>query len=155
MKEKDAYIDYKPHQLILYVEKEDGSYGSYQTGSYIAKNFLDDFWLKRRHLQESLVKELKDGKISHVGFYMTLEELSVAELASRVRISTARVKKHLKPFHFGKISLPLLSRYAEVFDVPLSNMFQIIVTGREDLKVKQEKTNTPLVVVTKIEEKEK
>ena len=40
MKEKDGIIDCPQQQLILYVEKEDGTYEPLQTGSYLTKNSL-------------------------------------------------------------------------------------------------------------------
>ena len=52
MKEKDGYVDCPQQQVILYVEKEDGTYGPIQTGSYITSNFLDDYELKRKHLED-------------------------------------------------------------------------------------------------------
>ena len=43
MKEKDGKVDYKQHELILYVEKEDDTYGPITTGSYISEKYFDDF----------------------------------------------------------------------------------------------------------------
>jgi len=57
MKEKDGTIDCPQQQVILYVEKEDGKYEPIQTGSYLTKNFLDDYEMKRHHLEESLKKK--------------------------------------------------------------------------------------------------
>lgn len=167
MKEKDAHIDFIQQQCIMYVEKKDGTYGPMQTGSYITKNYLDDFWLKQGNLEESLVHKLKEGEISSVFYYMTLEELSPAELASRVKISKRKVKKHLIPVHFQKIKLSLLKRYADVFNIPVANMFQIIITRQDKywkshfqqennnkkMIIEQIKTKNPFVVVTKFEEK--
>lgn len=167
MKEKDAHIDFIQQQCIMYVEKKDGTYGPMQTGSYITKNYLDDFWLKQGNLEESLVHKLKEGEISSVFYYMTLEELSPAELASRVKISKRKVKKHLIPVHFQKIKLSLLKRYADVFNIPVANMFQIIITRQDKywkshfkqennnkkMTIEQRKTKNPFVVVTKFEEK--
>jgi hypothetical protein len=153
MKEKDARVDYEPHQLILYVEKEDGSYGPIKTGSYITKNYVDDFWLKRKHLEEKCLEMLKNGEISPVGYFMILEELTDAEMAMRVNLSKGKVKKHKQPEYFEKISINLLRRYAEVFNVSLANMFLVIVITKENIRIKQVKTENPAVVITKIEEK--
>ena len=97
---------------------------------------------------------------------MTLEELSPAELASRVKISKRKVKKHLIPVRFQKIKLSLLKRYADVFNIPVANMFQIIITRQDKywkshfqhennnkkMIIEQIKTKNPFVVVTKFEE---
>ena len=50
MKEKDLYVDYKPQQLIYYVEKEDASYGPLLSGSYISKHYLHDYYEKMDQL---------------------------------------------------------------------------------------------------------
>ena len=150
MKEKDAAVDYKDHQLILYVEKKDGSYGPVKTGSYITKNYIDDYWYKRRNLEREYLQKVKQGEISPIAYYMVLEELTPSELADRVRLSTRRVKKHMTPRHFGTATLSQLQRYCEVFNVPLVNMLQVIVTDKKNLKVYEERTGNPFFSILKI-----
>lgn len=177
MKEKDGYVDYKQHQVIMYVEKDDDSYGPLKTGSYISEKYFDDFLLKRRNLEESMINKLKEGEISPVYMYMTLAEISLAELAARVKLSKSRVKKHLDPKYFEKIKLSHLKLYAEIFDIPVSNFFQYIVFNEDNtlksysyekwrrhrdqsnnehnIRIEQIETNSPYLVITKIEENQK
>lgn len=117
MKEKDGYVDCPQQQVILYVEKEDGEYGPMQTGSYLTKNYLDDYELKRKHLEESLKQQVESGKISPIHYYMVLEDLTVSELAARAGFRTGKVKKHLEPKYFKELSPGDIRRYADVFDV--------------------------------------
>jgi len=157
MKEKDLYVDYKPQQHIYYVEKEDQQYGPIVSGSYLSKNFLDDYWLKQKNLESSLRNKVIEGQISLIEYYMTLQELSIADLASRVNIRRAKLKKYLKPQFFNKISLPLLSKFAEVFDIPVANLFQVIIRKEDDrstIDVIHLKTKNSAFVVTKIESKQ-
>jgi transcriptional regulator with XRE-family HTH domain len=167
MKEKDIKVDYEPQQLIMYVEKEDGTYGPIQTGSFLSKNYLDDFWLKRINLEKKLSDQLINNEISPVYYYMILCELSVKDLASRVGISTYRVKRHLKAETFPNMRLSVLKRYANVFDVPVSNLLQLVLyEENEDMKsffikekepelydIEQCRTKNPFVVITKIKKK--
>ncbi len=150
MKEKDASVDYKEHQLVLYVEKKDGSYGPVRTGSYITKNFIDDFWYKRKKLEEEYRGKVRKGETSPIAYYMVLGELTPSELAARVRLSTRKVKKHMTARHFGSITLEQLRRYCEVFNVPLVNMLQAIVTDKKNLQVIEEKTDNPFFTILKI-----
>ena len=165
MKEKDVLVDFKPQQFVIYAEKSDGSISPVQTGSYITKNHIDDFFRLSGNLYNSLVEKLKSGKISPIFFYMTIEELSVAELAARVEISKSRVKKHLDPKGFQKVSVTNLRRYADVLNIPLANLFQVINTIEdkswnmgfreetdvsESVQISQVKTDNPFVVETKI-----
>lgn len=126
MKEKDGIIDCPQQQLILYVEKEDGKYEPMQTGSYITKNFLDDYEMKRHHLEESLKKQVHSGEVSPIYYYMVLEDLTLSELAARAGIRKGKVKKHLEAAHFSSIPQNTLQLYADVFNIEVSNMLKLL-----------------------------
>jgi hypothetical protein len=132
MKEKDGTIDCPEQQVILFVEKEDGKYEPIQTGSYITKNFLDDYELKRRHLEESLQKQVLSGDVSPVYYYMVLEELTLSELSARAGIRKGKVKKHLEGIHFNSISQETLQMYADVFNITVPDMMKLLVKTRSE-----------------------
>jgi hypothetical protein len=168
MKEKDVLVDFDDQQFVIYVEKSDGSFSPVQTGSYVTKNFIGDFYELTSNLHNSLVEKLKKGEISPIFFYMTIEELTIAELAARAGISKSRVKKHLDPTGMRKATVSELSRYADVLNIPLANLFQVITTredknwnmgfheethSSESVQISQVKTDNPLIVETKIVQK--
>ena len=126
MKEKDGYVDCPQQQVIIYVEKEDGKYGPIQTGSYITSNYLDDYELKRKNLEESLRTRIQKREISPVYYYMVLEDLTISELASRVRIRKGKVKKHLRHEYFKLINNEMLLQYADVFNVSVDDLNQLM-----------------------------
>ena len=126
MKEKDGYVDCHQQQVIIYVEKEDGKYGPIQTGSYITSNYLDDYELKRKNLEESLRTKIQKREISPVYYYMVLEDLTISELASRVRIRKGKVKKHLQYEYFKLINDEMLKQYADVFNVSVIDLIQLM-----------------------------
>jgi len=70
---------------------------------------------------------------------MVLEELSVAELASRVAIRKSRVEKHLKGKTFGTLTLDELNRYAGVFNVPAANILLLLQTRPQAAALQPEK----------------
>jgi len=163
MKEKDILTDFKDHQLILYAEKEDQTIGPVQTGSYLAGNYLDEFYHIWGNFEKELFEKLLNQEISPVARYKSLEELSLSELAARAGIPKRRVKKHLKTKNFLKASVEDLQRYADVFNIPVANFFQIISTKQDaswnighniekakarPLTISQEKTSNPLLVIT-------
>ncbi|MBE0646654.1 MAG: hypothetical protein IH596_02600 [Bacteroidales bacterium] len=117
MKEKEGFVDCPEQQMILYVEKEDGQFGPMQTGSFITKNYIDDYFDKRKNLVSSLREKINQQEISPVEFFMILEDLTPKELSARVRLPLRKVKKHLLPVHFEKLSDDLLQRYASVFNI--------------------------------------
>ncbi len=126
MKEKDSRVDCPEQQVILYVEKEDGKYGPVQTGSYLTRHYLDDYELKRKHLEEALKEKVQKGEASPVYYYMVLEDLTVSELAARVGLRKSKVKKHLKLGPYLELPPEILERYSYVFNVRVSDFAGLI-----------------------------
>lgn len=155
MKEKEAQIKHDIHPLVLYVEKEDGSYGRVESASFLSKNYLDDYLDKVRKWDAGLKDKLDKGEISPVYYYMIMLEMGEGDLASRVGISKWRLRKHLKMKAFEKIKLKMLKRYANVFDVPVSNLLHFTVIKEKDqgrLQITYQKaSNNPYISVSKIE----
>ena len=102
-------------------------------------------------------------KLQNAGLLIKHEELSVSELASRAGIPKRRVRKHMKFKHFLRATVDELYRYADVFNIPVANFFQIISTKQDvtwnighnvetakarPLTISQEKTPNPLLVIT-------
>jgi hypothetical protein len=163
MKEKDILTDFKDHQLILYAEKDDSTIGPVLTGSYLAGNYLDEFYQIWGSFEKDLFEQVLSMKISPIARYKSLEELSLSELAARTGIPKRKVKKHLKYKYFLRAKVDDLRRYADVFNIPVANFFQIINTKQDakwnighnlkiakskPLTISQEKTNNPLIVIT-------
>ena len=167
MKEKEGFVDYPEQQMILYVEMDDGKYAPMQTGSYISANYMDDYIYKRRNLELELRQQLTSGHISSVKYYMVLEDLSFSELAARAGIRKSRVKKHLDPKNFGVVTAQELLKYANVFNVAVANLLQVVLVNdkgsfepililekkAEKISVDQNQTINPYIVLTKIEER--
>ena len=157
MKEKDARVDCDKHQIMLYVEKEDGSYGAVQTGAYMVKNHIDDFNMKRRNLEQSLWDSVAGGRISMVEYYRVLREMSPADLAARVGIRTSQVRKHMTVQGFEKLRLGVARRYAEVFGIEIADLFQKIVQPQPHMmrRVRHQSTQNPFVTITEYTEEQK
>jgi hypothetical protein len=157
MKEKEAQINFDLHPLVLFVEKEDGSYGRVESASYLSSNYLDDYLDKLKKWDKELKGKLEKGEISPVYYYMIMLEFGEGDLASRVGICKRRLKKHFKMESFEKISLKLLKRYADVFDVPVSNMLHFVTISEKDikkLKISYRKSANPYISFSKIETKD-
>ena len=165
MKEKDLVVDFPFHQVVLYAEKGDGTFGPLQTGSYMAGNNISEHFRITSNLSRSLVEQLKAGTISPIYYFMMIEGLNPDELSGRTGISKFMVKKHLTPGGFKRIRISSLKRYADVFNIPLANMFQIISTVEDrnwDMgyqgeidntkvgSISQKKTDNPLIIETEV-----
>lgn len=132
MKEKDGYVDCPEQQVILYVEKEDGTYAPMQTGSFLTKNYIDDYFGKRQKLEAVLREQVIRREISPIGYYMTLEDLTLSELAARVGISQRKARKHLDPAHFGTIPPTVLKLYADVFNITAAELLDLPDEGLKE-----------------------
>ncbi|MEN8190015.1 MAG: hypothetical protein ABFS19_09235 [Thermodesulfobacteriota bacterium] len=139
MKKKEGQVDHE-HQLILYVEQDDESYGPLQTGSYAASNYLDDYLQKRQKYTGHRLQELLDGQISPIAYYADLVELAEGDLAIRVGLSRRKVRKHYTPEGFSGLSVKLLQRYAEVLTIPVAMLFQVFDYEQEQSTVKSGST---------------
>jgi hypothetical protein len=148
VKEKDARVDHDEHQLVLYVEKEDGSYGTVLTGSYLARTYIDDLWDKVKTFEQECVEQLEKGLISPVGFYIRVKEMAPADVAARIGVSAAKVKKHMQPGHFVHMSVETARRYAEVFGIPVGGLFDIVVGEGQGVAGERRKTACPWVTIT-------
>ena len=152
MKEKDAQVDFDKHKMTIFVEKEDGSYGTIQTGSFLAKNYLDDFWEKMKHFKKTALTQLMNNKISPIAYYLVVKEMAPADVAIRVGISTSQVKKHMTPKHFGSMKLSVAQQYAEVFGIPVADLFQIAAEDEKTDLPQQKNTDNPFVVTLETKE---
>lgn len=163
MKEKEIKIDFEAHQLILYAEKEDDTIGPVLSGSYMTKNHLADFHQIWGSLEKELFDRLVKREISPIVRFKELEELTTSELAARTGLTKRKVKRHLTYKHFLKASVKELQKYADVFNIPLANFFQIVSTKQDGswnmgyneeaakkmaLTISQEFTENPLLVIT-------
>lgn len=122
VKEKDAIVDYDQQQLV-YVEREDGSYGALTTGAYVSKHYIDDYWQKQQKLRRRCREQLAAGEISPLEYHRLLTNVTADDLAVRAGVSARKVRRHLTPEGFGAVRLDEALRYAEVFGVPLAGLF--------------------------------
>lgn len=153
MKEQDLFIDFEQHRLVYYVEKDDHSFGPIISGSHISSNYLDDFMLKKTNLEASLRKQVISNEISPVQYYMVLQEIGPKDLASRLGVGLKRLNKICKPKYFNQLRIEKLKTLADIFNIPVSNLFNTYLVKNEDqqkLEIKQEQTQNGNYSITKI-----
>ena len=121
--------------------------------SFASSKYLDDYLDKVKKWDKELKEKLEKAEISPVYYYMIMLEFGEGDLASRVGISKRKLRKHFKMEAFEKISLKMLKKYAEVFDVPVNNMLHFFVVEQKDqdkLKINYKKSDNPYISVSKI-----
>ena len=150
MKEHEARIDNGKHELLLYVEKSDGTYGPLRTGAFMATKYMDDFVAKRKNLENEGLEKLRTGEVSAVGYYMLLRDMTVADVAARVGVPRFKVRRHMVPRGLGKVRLETLARYAEVFGVGLASMVQLVVPAEQGISLKTSRTGNRYMSIMEV-----
>jgi hypothetical protein len=150
VKENEAKVETDRHQVLLYVEKADGTIGPMQTGAYMVANYMDDFVAKRKNLEAECMEKLRSGAVSPVGYFLMLNNITAADVAARVGISVSKVNKHAAPEGFSKVTIDLAQKYAGVFGVPLARLFEVIICKDAGLAATYGKTQNPAVSIVEI-----
>ena len=115
-------------------------------------------------------KKLCDGEISPIMYYMVIEGLSAGDLSKRAGIPMGKMKKHLDVKGFELAKMSELCKYARVFNIPVANLFQVVVSADgkntkyhfyneedhdETLTVNQQQTKNKYIIITQAEEVKK
>ena len=71
---------------------------------------------------EETKKQIADGKISPIAYFMELHRMDVSILASYVGIHKWFVKRHFSPKRFKNLSDKTLKKYADVFEISIEEL---------------------------------
>jgi len=153
VKEKDVTYRYDDHQVVYIVEKEDGTYGPVQAGSYMFETYGDDFREKLMYWAKQNLDDLAGGAISPVGYHIQRLNMTAADVGSRVGLGAGRVKKHMTVAGFGSVTVDQALLYAEVFGVPLAGMFCVAAQAPKGPRIVFRPTKNSYAVIAVIEEK--
>lgn len=123
------------HRVVLYETDDDGRCVP-RLSKVEYDDQIDTFYVQRRKELERLLDELMEEKISPVSLFMQLQNMTVNDLASRMRISVGRARKHLTREGFDGIKVGMLRRYARMFGVTVADLFAFThVTDELDVDV--------------------
>jgi hypothetical protein len=145
VKEKEAFVDYRDHQMAMYVEKDDGTYGVMKTGSFMTKNYFDDYQEKIRKWDTLHFERLINGEYSPVAYYMALLDMTPAEMAVRTGTRIGVVRKYMDPLRFGTMTINEARRYADVFNITLAELFLVPEPGSKAVRFNT--TQNPWIVL--------
>jgi hypothetical protein len=111
---------------ITYALDENGRYVGVPSLGWEPKNIANaQAWeviSEDIHTQARLVR---DGKRSPLAYHSARHLMTVGLIASYVRLPRWRVKRHLKPSVFNRLSPEILQRYADLFGLTVAQFKQI------------------------------
>ncbi|NND88089.1 MAG: hypothetical protein HKM28_02455 [Flavobacteriaceae bacterium] len=70
-------------------------------------------------------RRVEAGETSPIEYYMELHRMDLSVLSSYVGLWKWRVKRHFKPSIFRRLSQRTLQKYADVFEISVSELKQI------------------------------
>ncbi|MGL1930627.1 MAG: hypothetical protein OCC45_02575 [Desulfotalea sp.] len=108
---------------IAYATDSNGNYTLVHSEGWEVKNIVNDqAWdliytkIKKIH-EQSLAEEL-----SPLAFHMAFHQMDIGLLAKYVNRAVWRIKRHLKPKVFVKLSPAVLKQYADVFEIEVDQL---------------------------------
>lgn len=110
------------HELCYAVD-ENGNYITVQSSGWDVKaSALDESMQLIEERVEETKKEISEGKLSPIAYFMELHRMDLQILASYVDIHRWFVKRHFSPKRFQKLSDKTLKKYADVFEISIEEL---------------------------------
>jgi hypothetical protein len=109
------------YKIITYAVDEHGNYIKQQTSGWEPENIAHAMaWDDINRRVNEVKKNVLAGNLSPLAYFMEREMLNPKRLSGLIGISKWRIKWHMKPRHFKKISDTYLRRYSGFFNIPVS-----------------------------------
>jgi hypothetical protein len=111
---------------IAYAVDENGRYVRVPTRGWEPKTVANDqAWEVIDAEVAEEIRLIRAGKRSPLAYHMARNQMDPGLLADYVGLPRWRVRRHLKPKVFRKLSDDLLKRYADVFDLSVDALREI------------------------------
>jgi hypothetical protein len=108
---------------VCYVVDESGKYVTgLSTGWDVKSEALNVAWDDIEGKIAAARKKVQDGEASPVLFFMEYRLMDLAVVAAYTGFWKWRIKKHMKPAVFSKLSDTILKKYAEAFNVSIGDL---------------------------------
>jgi hypothetical protein len=117
---------YGVHRELLYNYDKDGNFKK-DVGFHGEPDrvILQQAWDHFGERIEDARKQVLEGKASPILYYMEKTMLTPMDLSMHAGVAFWRVKRHLKPKVFAKLSEKTLKKYAEAFNITLVQLKKI------------------------------
>jgi|TARA_B100001971_G_C17909065_1_gene391935 hypothetical protein len=126
MKKEDVPQDYGMggEQLeVCYAVDENGHYVLAPSLGWKAKNVTNQqAWGLIKEKIDDAIRRVKTGQLSPLAYHMAKNQMDVGLLAKYVGFYSWRVKRHLKPTVFKRLSPDILQQYADLFDITTAQL---------------------------------
>jgi hypothetical protein len=135
MREQDVPQDsgvLEDNQAVTYALNSEGKYCLAATVGWQPVNEANRLAWEDIHSQLVEVRaEIAAGKLSPLAYYMCRAQMDVALLASYAALARWRVRRHLRPAVFAKLSLKQQQNYANLFGISVEQL--VTLPSTDDL----------------------
>jgi hypothetical protein len=112
---------------LCYAVDEDGQYTTAKSTGWTPKTIaLDNAIEVINERTEHAKQRVLNNTTSPIEYYMELHKMDLPILASYVGLWKWRVKRHFKPKIFNKLSHKMLQKYADIFDISIDQLKNIL-----------------------------
>ncbi|MBA5628771.1 helix-turn-helix domain-containing protein [Moheibacter lacus] len=119
----DGSLSKKDIHELCYAVDENGNYTTVQSSGWNVKSAaLDESMELIQERIDQTKKEIAEGKISSLAYFMEVHRMDISVLASYAGIHRWFVKRHFNPKRFKKLSNKTLKKYADVFEISLEEL---------------------------------
>ena len=113
----------KSTKEVCYVKNDIGNFEPVlSTGWEVKSAALDSAWDEVNRRVEDARKEVADGNMSPIYYFMELKLMDAGILAAYTNFWAFNVKRHWQPKVFNKLSKRRLNKYAEVFEISVEEL---------------------------------
>lgn len=108
---------------LCYAVDENGNYTTVQSSGWEVKSIaLDESMALIQERINQTKKEVVEGKLSPIAYFMELHKMDLPLLSSYVGIHKWFVKRHFNPKRFKNLSDKTLKKYADVFEISVDEL---------------------------------
>jgi hypothetical protein len=108
---------------VCYALDENGNYVAVLSKGWEPKtDAMLQAWELIHEKVERVRLDVLAGKVSPVAYYMEKNIMDIGLLAEYVELPKRKVRKHMQPEHFERLTDDVLRLYAETFDISIEEL---------------------------------
>jgi hypothetical protein len=108
---------------VCYVVDDSGNYTTgLSNGWEVKSKALDAAWEEIADRVKAAEQKVKEGKASPILYYMEFKLMDIPILAGYTGYWKWKVKRHLLPGPFSKLSTKALQKYADAFEISVEDL---------------------------------
>jgi len=111
------------YKTIVYAVDESGKYVAAQTSGWEPEDIAhEQAWEDINKIIEDTRQEVLAGKLSPIAYFMEKSIMTPTRLSGMVDFSKRKIKKHMKPKGFAKLTKEQLAEYADALEITVDDL---------------------------------